>query len=568
MPSKEPNGETMSKSQRLQEELQEKYLKSLDELEVGQLVTGHVIQVSSEFVFIDIGYKSEGKIPRDEFDELPEVKDEVEVVLTRMEPLVVSKRKADERVFWKKIKQAFTDREPVEGKVARSVKGGFEVRMSGGVKGFNPISKMDLHRIDEPEEYVGMTSKFYVERLYSDNRVNIILSRRSWLEEEVQRKKDEFFLHIHVGDNVQGTVKSFTSFGAFIDLGGFDGLLHINDMSWGHVTRPKDYVKKGQLLTLKVVRLDHENQKINLSLKDMTENPWDTFEDRYKIDQVVKGKVTKLTDFGAFIEIEGGIEGLAHISEMSWIKRVNHPNEVLKIGDDVEVMILDYDLQEGKVSLGLKQVTPNPWNEMVEKYPPGMRLTKKVKKITNSGAFVELEEGIDAFLHIEDLSWTKKFKNPGAVLTEGQEIDCIVTQVDAETHNIRVGLKQLEEDPWKSLKTAYSEGSIIDGEITNITDFGMFMKVQGGIEGLINKSQLIDPRQGSVEDALAKYTVGDKLEAVITELSPGKQKLSLSIRELENKRQQKEMQKYIHDDSSEGTATLGDFLKKSEELEE
>lgn len=564
MPSKEPNGETMPKTQQLQEELQEQYLKSLDELEVGQLVSGHVIQVSPEFVFIDVGYKSEGKIPVDEFDNVPEAGEQVEVVLTNMEPLRVSKRKADERVFWKTIKQAFNDREPIEGKVARSVKGGFEIRMPGGVKGFNPISKMDLHRIDNPEEYVGMTTHFYVERLYSDNRVNIILSRRAWLEEEVQRKKDEFFLHVHVGDNVQGAVKSFTSFGSFIDLGGFDGLLHINDMSWGHVTRPKDYVKKGQTLTLKVVRLDHENQKINLSLKDMTENPWDSFEDRYKIDQVVKGKVTKLTDFGAFIEIEGGIEGLAHISEMSWIKRISHPSEVLKIGDEVDVMILDYDLNEGKVSLGLKQVMPNPWDDMVEKYTPGMRLKKTVKKITNSGAFVELEDGVDAFLHVDDLSWTKKYKNPGAVLTEGEEIECMVTQIDPETHNIRVGLKQLEEDPWKSLKSAYSEGSIIAGEVTNVTDFGIFVRVQGGIEGLVNKSQLIDPRHGSIEDALAKYSVGDKLDAVITELNPGRQKLSLSIRELERKRQQKEMQKYIHDDSNEGTVTLGDLLKKNE----
>ncbi|GAB6090847.1 30S ribosomal protein S1 [Spirochaeta dissipatitropha] len=565
MPSKEPNGETMpTTQQQTQEELQEKYLKSLDELEVGQLVTGHVIQVSTEFVFIDIGYKSEGKIPVDEFDPLPEVGETVEVVITRMPELGVSKRKAEERVFWKKIKQAFTDHTAIEGKVARSVKGGFEIRMPGGIKGFNPISKMDLHRIDNPDEYVGMNTSFYVERLYSDNRVNIILSRRAWLEEEVQRKKNDFFLHVHVGDNVQGAVKSFTSFGAFIDLGGFDGLLHINDMSWGHVTRPKDYVKKGQTLTLKVVRLDHENQKINLSLKDMTENPWDSFEDRYKVDQVVKGKVTKLTDFGAFIEIEGGIEGLAHISEMSWVKRISHPSEMLKIGDDIDVMILDYDLNEGKVSLGIKQATANPWDDMAQKYTPGMRLTKTVKKITNSGAFVELEEGIDAFLHVDDLSWTKKYKNPGAVLTEGQEIDCMITQIDPETHNIRVGLKQLEEDPWKSLKTAFPEGSIIDGEVTNITDFGLFVRVQGGIEGLINKSQLIDPRQGTFEDALAKYSVGDKLEAVITELNAGRQKLSLSIRELEKKRQQKEMQKYIHDDSNEGTVTLGDLLKRSD----
>jgi small subunit ribosomal protein S1 len=562
MPSKEPNGETMPKTQ--QEELQEQYLKSLDELEIGQLVTGHVVEISPEFVFLDVGYKSEGRIPLDEFEETPQIGDEVEVVLSKMEPLVVSKRKADERVFWKTIKQAFNEKEPIGGKVAKSVKGGFEIRMPGNIKGFNPISKMDLYRIENPEEYIGMSTKFYVERIYSDNRVNIILSRRAWLEEEVQRKKNEFFLHVHVGDNVQGVVKSFTSFGSFIDLGGFDGLLHINDMSWGHVTRPKDYVKKGQTLTLKVVRLDHENQKINLSLKDMAENPWDTFEEKYSANQIVDGKVTKLTDFGAFIEIEDGIEGLAHISEMSWVKRIEHPKDMLSIGDTVKVMILDYDLEGGKVSLGIKQATPNPWDEMSQKFTPGMRLTRPVKKITNSGAFVELEDGIDAFLHIEDLSWTQKYKHPSAVLTEGEEIECMVTQIDPESHNIRVGIKQLEEDPWKSLKTAYPEGSIITGEITNITDFGMFVRVQGNIEGLINKSQLIEPRQGSFEEALAKYSVGESVEAVITELNSGRQKLSLSIRELERKRQQKEMQKYIHDESSEGTVTLGDLLKKDE----
>lgn len=553
-----------------QELLQEEYLKSLDELEVGQLVEGTVVAVSDDQVFVDVGYKSEGKIATTEFDEVPSVGETVQVVLVTKEgrngEVVVSKRKADERIVWKDIKQAFQDHQPITGKVAKTVKGGFEINLGGGTRGFNPISKMDLFRIDDPDSYVGMDTQFYIERLYSDNRVNIILSRRAWLEEEVDKKRSEFFASVQEGDVVKGIVKSFTSFGAFVDLGGFDGLLHINDMSWGHVARPKDFVKRGQELELKVVRLDHENQKINLSLKDMRENPWDSFHERYELDQEVTGTVTKLTDFGAFIELEEGIEGLAHISELSWTKRINHPKEVLKIGDSVEAKILGFDLDAHKVSLGVKQVQPNPWDEINETYPEGMRLTRVVKKITNSGAFVELEEGIDGFLHVDDLSWTKKYKNPGAVLKEGEEVEIVVLSSDPDAKNIRLGIKQLSDDPWDSLKKAFPEGSIIDGEVTNVTDFGVFVRVQGGIEGLINKSQLVDPRVESPESALQKVTIGQEVKAVITEINPMRQKLSLSLRELERQKERKEIEKYIHDDGDiETTTTMADFFKKEED---
>ncbi|MFW5812231.1 MAG: S1 RNA-binding domain-containing protein, partial [Alkalispirochaetaceae bacterium] len=302
-----------------------------------------------------------------------------------------------------------------------------------------------------------------------------------------------------------------------------------------------------------------------LSLRHMTEDPWESFEDRYAVDQVVEGTVTKLTDFGAFIELEEGIEGLAHISEMSWIKRINHPNEVVNVGDKVETMILDYSIQEGKVSLGLKQVMPNPWEEINEKFPVGMRLTRPVKKITNTGAFVELEEGIDGFLHVDDLSWTKRYKNPGAVLTEGEEVECVVIMSDPENHNVRLGVKQLEDDPWQQLRDAYPNGSIIDGEITNITDFGIFVRVQGGIEGLINKANLSE-RNEPFEQAVQKYTVGEKIRAVVTELSPSRQRLSLSVRDLERQEQRQELEKYIHEDDSETeTFSLGDILKEDSE---
>jgi small subunit ribosomal protein S1 len=553
-----------------QQELQEQYLKSLDELEVGQLVTGTIVAVTQEYVFLDVGYKSEGKIPTEEFTDEPTIGESLEVVLINKEgkngEVIVSKSKADAKKRWKDVKDAFQNHTPIEGKVIRTVKGGFEVSLGGDTKGFNPISKMDLFRIDDPEKYVGTKARFFIERLYNDNRVNIILSRRALLEQEVETNRDSFFENHKEGDIVKGSVKSFTSFGAFIDLGGFDGLLHINDMSWGHVTRPKDIVKKGDELELRLVKMDLENKKINLSLKDMTDNPWEHFHDNYELDDVISGKVTKLTDFGAFIELEEGIEGLAHISELSWTKRIKHPKEILNIGDSVDAKILGFDLDERKVSLGLKQIQDNPWDSISESFPVGMRLTKTVKKITNTGAFIELEDGIDAFLHIDDLSWTKKYKNPGAVLKEGEEVEVQVLNSDAENRNIRVGIKQLSDDPWASLKRAYPQGSIIEGEVTSITDFGVFVKVQGDIEGLISKNQLADPREKSIDEALKELEPGTKVKAVVSEIMPGKQKLSLSMRELKKQQERQEIEKYMSDEKEEeSTFTLGDFLKNDEE---
>ncbi|MBF9016079.1 30S ribosomal protein S1 [Oceanispirochaeta sp. M2] len=552
-----------------QTQLQEQYLKAMDQLEEGQLVDGHVIQVDSEFVFIDIGYKSEGKIPLAEFKVATVIGDIVSVVLVKREgkngEIVVSKKKADAKVMWKELRDAFQDHKTVKGKVAKSIKGGFEVDLGIEVRAFIPISKMDLHRIEEPEEYVGLESEFYIERLYNDKKVNIVLSRRELLEETLSAAKKDFFAKTSINDEVTGTVKSFTSFGAFIDLGGFDGLLHINDMSWGHVNRPKDYVKKGQEIKLKVIRLEAEDEKINLSLKHFTQDPWSTFEDRYQVEDVVKGKVTKLTDFGAFIEIEEGIEGLAHISELSWVKRIKHPKEIMNIGDEVEAMILGYDIHEGRISLGMKQTLPNPWNEMEAKYPVGMKMTREIKKVTNAGAFVELEEGIDGFLHVDDLSWTKKIKNPSSMLKEGEEIEVIITNVDTEAHRIRLGVKQLSNDPWAELLKLHPKGSIIEGEISNITDFGLFVKVPGEIEGLIHKNNLSEDREADADELLGKYKVGEKISASVIELQPGKQKLSLSVKEMKIREQKKEISKYIHeDDGGDSTFTLADMLKDKE----
>jgi small subunit ribosomal protein S1 len=549
----------------IQEELQEYYLKNLDELEEGRLVDGKVVEIGPEHVFLDVGYKSEGKVSLSEFKTPPKIGDVVQVVLLKKEnragEVIVSKQRADEKLFWKSLRNAFQEKLPVEGKITKAIKGGFEVDLGYGVVGFNPISKIDVQRVENPEEYVGLESKFLIERLYNENRVNIVLSRRAWMEMDIARRKAEFFEKTQIGDEVEGVVKSFTSFGAFIDLGGFDGLLHINDMSWGHVTRPKDYVKKGQTIRLKVVRLDKENQKINLSLKHFTEDPWVHFEEKYHVGDIVKGKVTKLADFGAFIELEEGIEGLAHISEFSWVKRIKHPKEVLKVGDEVETMILGYDIHEGRISLGLKQVYPNPWDTIHERFPVGMRIKRPIRKITNAGAFIELEEGIDGFLHVDDLSWTKKIKNPASVLKEGEEIEVMVLEVNPEERNIRLGVKQISEDPWMSLKKAYPEKSVIEGVITNITDFGVFVKVQGDIEGLVNKMNVPTAPGETPEEALKKFNVGDPVKAVVLEINPHKHRLSLSLKEYVKKQQREELKKYIHEEVTEAY-TLGDFLKE------
>lgn len=545
--------------------LQEQYLKSLEELEEGQLIEGKVVEIGPENVFVDVGYKSEGKIPIGEFQEKPSIGDSVSVVLVHKEgksgAIVVSKNKADVKLFWKHLRQAFQDKEPVDGTIIKTNKGGFEVDLGYGVIAFNPISKADVVRVEDPESYVGVKSKFLLERLYSENKVKIIVSRRGWLENEIERKRNDFFANAHVGDEVEGTVKSFTSFGAFIDLGGFDGLLHINDMSWGHVTRPKDYVKKGEAVRLKVIKIDEENRKINLSLKHFTPNPWTIFESKYHLEDTVRGKVTKLTDFGAFIEIEEGIEGLAHISELSWVKRINHPKEILKVGDEVDAKILGYDIEQGRVSLGLKQVHANPWNSIEQDFPVDMHLVGTVRKITNAGAFVELAEGIEGFLSADDLSWTKKIKNPASVLKVGDQITVKVIEVDNQERRIRLGIKQLTEDPWRSLAATYSRGSIIEGEVTSITDFGVFVRVFGDIEGLISKGNLTDSNADDGSDPLQKYSKGDKIKAVVTDVNVAAQRLSLSVREYQKAIQREELSKYIHDDRDEATVTLGDMLK-------
>jgi len=554
----------IKENENIQTQLQEEYLKSLEQLEEGQLIEGKVIQVTSDQVFIDVGYKSEGKIPISEFFEKPKIGDSVSVILIAKEnkygEVIVSKQKADAKLFWKNLRHAFAEKKAVEGKVEKQVKGGFDVNLGAGVHAFLPVSQADVQKLEKPEKLLNTKIHVYVERLYSDGKINIVVNRRKFMEEDLDRKRGDFFENTPIGTDVTGVVKSFTSFGAFIDLGGFDGLLHINDMSWGHVTRPKDFVKKGQEIKLKVIRIDREEKRINLSLKHYSDDPWVHFEEKYHVNDIVKGKVTKLTDFGAFIELEEGIEGLAHISEFSWLKKVQKPQDMLKPGDLVECMILGYDLQAGRVSLGLKQVQDNPWESIEKKYPVGTRVKRKVVKVTNAGVFVELEEGIDGFLHADDMSWTRKGKNFG--LTPGKEIEVLVISMDKESRNIKLGIKQLSEDPWKDFNENYRPGSPVEGEIASITDFGLFLRIPGGIEGLIHKTNLVENREEDPDEALKKYNVGDTLKAVILEIHSDKQKVAFSLRDYQKKVQRDEISRYMTgEETSDSTYTLGAVLK-------
>ena len=559
--------ESQNSKENIQTQLQEEYLKSLESLEEGQLVDGTVIQVTPDQVFVDVGYKSEGKIPTSEFSELPKVGDVVSVVLITKEnkngEVIVSKQKADLKQLWKNLRQAFQDKIPVDGTIVKTVKGGFDVLLGSDIHAFLPISQSDSQKVEKPEKLIGLKAKFYVERLYSDNKANVVVNRRKYLEETITKNRDDFFNTKKIGDTVKGTVKSFTSFSAFIDLGGFDGLLHINDMSWGHVTRPKDFVKKGQEIELKVIRLDPAEKRINLSLKHFSEDPWLHFEDKYHVNDVVKGHVTKLTDFGAFIELEEGIEGLAHISEFSWTKKISKPGDVVKIGDEVECMVLGYDIQAGRVSLGLKQVTENPWDTISEKYPVGTHINGKVVKLTNAGAFVEIEEGIDGFLGVADLSWTKKVKHPGSELEVGQQLETVIIECDAENHRIRLGVKQLTEDPWAQFANTYKPGSTLEGEIVSITEHGVFVKAPCGIEGLVNKSNLSENRDEPYEEAVKKYNVGDKINVFVVDVNPDRQKAAFSVKEFKKKLQRDEISQYMStsNDAGDDAFTLGDMLR-------
>lgn len=552
------------------------YMASLDKKDAGEkfppnedgrMVNGTVVEVTDDTVFLDVGCKGEGRLPIESFETAPKIGDVIKVFLEksfgRDGSPVISKSKADAKSLWETIEKAYKDETLVKGRVVALVRGGFEVNLGGGITAFLPSSQADIKRVEDQDSFVGLESEFAIERLYFNGKRNIVVNRRKHMEKSLDKKRTGFFNAAKIGDTLEGTVKSFTNFGAFIDLGGFDGLLHMNDMSWGHVANPREFVKKGERIKVKLIRLDPETKRINVSLKHFIEDPWVHFEDKFHIDQIVEGKVTKFTDFGAFVELEKGIEGLVHISELSWTKKIDKPSDVLKIGETVKCMILGYDIQAGRVSLGIKQVLENPWDKIEVNYPAGKEVKGKVAKISNNAAFVTLEEGIDAYLGAEDISWTKHIKHPSSVLKEGEEIEAKVINSDAATHRIRIGIKQLKENPWIQFSKDYKVGSILEGEISSITDeFGVFVKTDCGIEGLINKANLSEDRDVSYEDAVKKYKVGDKIKVCIVDLSITREKVGFSVRELKRMEERKEISQYMAsaDKEDNGAYTIGNYL--------
>ena len=472
-----------------------------------------------------------------------------------------------------KLEEAFNTKQPVEGKFVSVIKGkeedkisGYEVSLVGGYKGFCPLSKADVNRIDDPEKLIGLKDYFIVEKFNKNPRLKSVVNRKAVMLAQIEETKRDFFEHIAVGDVVEGTVKSFTSFGVFFDLGGFDGLLHLNDMSWGRISKPKDIFKKGERLRLRVINIDKDAQKINLSLKDMTADPWSNFEDKYHLQQVISGKIVKITDFGAFVEMEPGIEGLSHISELSWTAHVSHPSDLFKVGDEVQAKILGYDIGARRASLGIRQAQENPWDKLAEKYPIGTRLTRPVLKVTQSGAFINLEEGIDAFLPVDSISWTEKIKDARTVIKQGEEKEVIVTKVDPAMHRIRLSLRDVNDNPWVTLKNNYPKGSIISSEVVQIEENGIKVKVVGDIETVIMKNALQTEDDESGASAIMKYKVGDKVDALVVDINPAQNKLILSVRDAVAKERKMEYEKYMASSSDgEGSYTLLDIFSKKED---
>ena len=470
--------------------------------------------------------------------------------------LVLSKQKADELVSWEILKKSYRDKLPVEGKIVEKTKGGLNVDVLG-FSAFCPLSQLDIKKTQNVDGYIGKVFLFKIDKI--DGKNNIVVSHRKYLEEEKKKNIENFFNTKKPGDIVEGKVKEIVNYGAFIDLGDLDGLLHSSDISWRKVNSTRKYLNKGETIKCMILSMDKESKKVSLGIKQLMPDPWENFTEKYEKGKKYKGTVTKLTNFGAFVELEEGIEGLLHISELSWTRRIKHPKEILSVGDIVDVMLLGYDLSKRNISLGLKQVLPNPWDEIDVQYPVNSKIKGRITRITKFGVFVEIEEGIEGLLHIDDISWTKPSKSVLDSFKLGQNIEVLVLDVDKENKKIRLGLKQLSENPWQTLKTRHPVGSVVTGTVTSIKDFGVFISVDKDIEGLIHISQLSNEHVDNPEDI---YKIGDKIKAVVVNIDENKKKLTLSVREYLNHLEHKEIEKYLEDDERDtGTFSLGSIIK-------
>ena len=517
------------------------WLGSAD-VDVNQIVEGKIIRIDDEFVLVDVGYKSEGMIPRNEWEpedpDQPEVGQVIRVLVEDVEDsqgwlddrgmIVLSKRKAEKIEKWMKVMETVHEGDVVSGLVTRKIKGGLLVDI--GVNVFLPASQVDIRRPHDIGEYIGKTIECMVLKI-DEARRNIVVSRRSLIESQRAEKKAELLKKLEVGQVRKGIVKNIADFGAFVDLGGIDGLLHITDMSWGRINHPSEMVKIDDELEVVVLHIDYEKEKIALGLKQRQASPWENVAAKYPVGSVVKGTVVNVMSYGAFVKLEDGIEGLVHISEMSWTKRISHPSELVNIDDSIDVVVLRIDEQKQEISLGMKQTQSNPWEKVSDKYPTGSMVKGKVRNLTNYGAFIEIEEGIDGLLHVSDMSWTRKISHPSELVEKGQELECKVLSVDQERRRIALGLKQLDEDPWSTdIPNRYQQGQLVKGKVTKITNFGVFVGLEDGLEGLLHISELSDQKIENPQDVV---NVGDEIEVKVLRVDTEERKIGLSRKRVE-----------------------------------
>ena len=496
------------------------------ELREGSIVTGTIQEIRPQVVLVDIGYKSEGAISISEFeDEEIEVGDQIEVLLERLENdegiVVLSKEKAAHKQNWDKIVGVYRDGGLVKGSV---VKGGLMVNV--GVEAFLPGSQVDIIPPRDLNEYVGKVYEFKIVKV-NDDRKNIVLSRREVIEAERADQRQRFLETVKEGDKVEGIVKNITDFGAFVDLRGMDGLLHITDMSWGRVNHPSEMLHIGQSLEVVILEVDREKERVSLGLKQMTDNPWADIERKYPINSHVKGRVTKLLPYGAFVELEKGVEGLVHVSELSWVKRITRPSDVLKLDQEIEAVVLSISVKEQKISLGVRQLEDNPWADIESRFPIGTVIKGQVRNLTPYGAFVGLEEGIDGMIHVSDMSWTRKINHPSEVLKKGDEVEAIVLEIKKEDQRVSLGIKQLESDPWESINDRFKVGDMVTGQVAKIASFGAFVNLDGDIDGLIHISQLSEDHVERVKDVIK---VGDEITARVIKVDSIERRIGLSIK--------------------------------------
>jgi small subunit ribosomal protein S1 len=513
-------------------EMMELYEETLETIKQGEIVMGTVRSIHDGIVVVDIGFKSEGAIPLSEFGDPPAIEegDEIEVFLESIEDqegqVVLSKTKADFMRVWDRIKDAYDSDQIVEGRLMRRIKGGIVVDLFG-VDAFLPGSQIDIKQVKNFDQFLGNVYPFRIIKL-NKNRRNIVISRRVVLEEERSRLRKQILATLEVGQVRQGSVKNITDFGAFIDLGGLDGLLHITDIAWGRVGHPSEVLSIGEEVEVKVLNYDEKRERISLGMKQLQDHPWKGVEEKYPVDSKVIGKVVSITDYGAFVELEQGVEGLVHISEMSWTQHIRHPSKLVSISDEVEVMVLRVDQEGQKISLGLKQVQPDPWEDLDQKYPSGTSLRGTVRNLTNFGAFVEIEEGIDGLVHISDMSWTKRIRHPSEVIKKGQELDIVVLNIDKERRRISLGHKQTIENPWAKLAVTYAVGNAVEGTISRILERGVVVDLEGHVEGFVPVSQLgIDDLQRPDE----YFEEGDGMPLKVVEFDEDQKKIVLSVRE-------------------------------------